>query len=112
MQAVRLLSNRYRVLKDLFHVPNEGKRAPMVAFDLGIKAGVPDYCCPWPTSSHHGFWLEVKDGGKPTRAQEDMIEQLQAAGHLVMVSYNLDEAIFYTEQYAKLAEAKRRKDGK
>ena len=68
-----LMSNKHPCLKWLYHCPNGGSRNIAEAANLkrmGVKAGVPDLCLPYPSNGHHGLYIEMKkDGGRLTAAQ-------------------------------------------
>jgi hypothetical protein len=77
-----------------WHTPNGGKRWPFEAAilkGLGVRAGVADLVL-----LHAGrmFALELKaDGGRPTEAQRQFIDDFRAAGGHAVVAEGLDEAL-------------------
>jgi hypothetical protein len=100
MTWVRLNMRRYPCLELLFHIPNEGKRNPQIAAEIGIRAGVPDYCMPVSSLEYRGFWLEIKaPKKKPTKQQLWWLERLRASGHWAEWTDDLQQAIFWADWY-------------
>ena len=99
----RLNERRYPCLKWLRHWPNEGRRNPWKAKEIGIMAGPSDYFLPVPTKHHHGLWLEIKAKGKrPTDKQLRWLEDMAKLGHCSEWRDNLSDAIFVLDGYCKL----------
>ena len=68
----RIHESAHPELAGVFHVPNEGKRAPWKIQRYGIKAGVPDIMLPVPSADgqYSGLAIELKYGrNKPTENQ-------------------------------------------
>ncbi len=109
---------RYPALRNLYHVPNEGKRsmaAAGIAKSLGLSPGVPDLILDSPAGRYHGCRIEMKYGkNKPTKDQEDWLKRMQAAGYFVAVCWSANAAIALLEEYCTLkpdtAMAEDRKD--
>lgn len=85
------------VLDFLYAVPNGGKRNIKTAADLkaeGVKAGVPDISLPYPTSRHHGLYIEMKreKGGRVSDKQKEWLEYLNSVGYLAVVCKGFEEA--------------------
>ena len=84
-------------------VPNGGKRNRIEAAimkGLGVRAGVSDII-----AVHEGkaFALELKaEGGRPTEAQLQFIDDFQAAGGHAVVAEGLDEALRVLEAWKQL----------
>jgi len=86
-----------------WHVPNGGKRSRVEAAilkGLGVRAGVSDII-----AVHEGkaFALELKaDGGRPTEAQLQFIDDFRAAGGNAVVAEGLDQALRVLETWKLL----------
>ncbi len=95
------LEGQYPFVKNLYHVPNEGKRAPWVAKKIGIRGGVLDYCLPvqvgLPT-----FYLEMKRPlEKPTKEQQAEMKLMHSLGHRVHWADNAEDAFNYLLEYCE-----------
>jgi hypothetical protein len=107
MDWVRIMEkHRYPCLKKFRHIPNEGKRNKLWAYQEGIRKGILDYQMLKSASDgdrlYHGFCMEVKDtGNKPTEAQYAEIEVLTHDGYYACWTDNLDKAIEYVEKYCR-----------
>lgn len=99
----RLNETRIPGLRLGFAVPNGGARAKVVAAKLkaeGVRAGVPDWMCPWPTDFFNGLAIEFKRGNnKPTKAQDDYMALLADASWQVSLCFSTEEAIKTVERY-------------
>ena len=97
---------RFPALKNLYHVPNEGKRsraAGGIAKSLGLCPGVPDLILDYPAGRYHGCRIEMKYGkNKPTKDQEDWLKRLAAAGYFVAVCWSASAAIALLTEYCSL----------
>ncbi len=83
----------------MFAIPNGGSRHPIEAVNLkrqGVKPGIPDICLAYPTSKHHGLWIELKrpgpNPGKTTGNQVVWIYRLKEVGYAAHVAYGWEEA--------------------
>ena len=87
----------YPALKLLHHIPNGGKRTITEAKRfkaMGVKAGVPDLCLPYPSGKYHGLYIEMKtDKGRPTAAQREYLSWLNQAGYKAVMCHGAEEAI-------------------
>ena len=89
----------------LFAVPNGGYRPMTTAAQLrdeGVKPGVPDCCLPVARGRWHSLWLELKRANRtnhPTELQQEWIERLRVYGHMVVVAYGAQEAIYAIKAY-------------
>jgi hypothetical protein len=109
MEWVRIMERRYPCLAKFRHIPNEGKRNKLWAYQEGIRAGILDYQMLVPTHAdsydvpeYFGFCMEVKDTGKtPTKTQAAEIETLTNDGYYACWTDNLDKAIEHVETYCK-----------
>jgi hypothetical protein len=100
----RMFERRYPCLQWLRHWPNEGKRNPWLAKQIGIQAGPSDYFLPVPTARFHGLWLEIKaKGNKPTEAQERWLRDMSDLGYRCEWCDSIQSAIMILEDYAKEA---------
>ena len=92
-----LMSNKHPCLKWLYHCPNGGSRNIAEAANLkrmGVKAGVPDLCLPYPSGKYHGLYIEMKtDKGRQTAAQREYLSWLNQAGYKAVVCHGAEEAI-------------------
>ena len=99
-------ANRYPELRWLFHVPNGGSRnrAEAVKFkQMGVKAGVSDFCLPYPKGVYCGLFIEMKYGNNRQQdTQKEFLAAMAAAGHFVATCYSAEEAIKVIEEYLKL----------
>ena len=97
---------KYPGLKNLYHVPNEGKRTKATAGilkSLGLKPGVPDLILDYPAGAYHGLRIEMKYGKNlPSEDQKDWLRQLQAAGYFVAVVWSANAAIHLLTEYMNL----------
>ena len=97
---------KYPGLKNLYHVPNEGKRTKATAGilkSLGLKPGVPDLILDYPAGVYHGLRIEMKYGKNlPSEDQKDWLRQLQAAGYFVAVVWSANAAIHLLTEYMNL----------
>lgn len=110
---------KYWMLAFLFAVPNEGQHKPQYRKHqkaMGLKAGVPDLCLPYPTfktyitswnveEKHlvaHGLFIEMKSKdtkGRLTENQKNWIAHLKFVGYKVEVCWSAQEAIKALEDY-------------
>ena len=100
-----LMSNKHPCLKWLYHTPNGGSRNVAEAANLkrmGVKAGVPDLCLPYPSNGYHGLYIEMKrDGGRLTAAQREYLAWLNENGYRAVVCYGTEHAINVLEYYLR-----------
>jgi len=86
-----------------WHVPNGGSRSKAEAGRFkaeGVVPGIPDINILW---AGHFYGLELKaEKGRVSPAQQDMHEQMTAAGATVAVAYGLDAAIRQLEAWGVL----------
>ena len=98
-----LMENYQPALKNLFAIPNAGKRSIGVAMYYkkeGLKSGVPDLMLPFPNREFHGLFIEMKsDTGRPTENQKEWISRLRDAGYQCDVCRSADEAIRLISDY-------------
>ena len=87
----------------MFAIPNGGRRDAKEAMFLkrsGVKAGVPDMMFPEAHRRAHGLFIELKVGkNKPTKAQEQWLDQLSNAGYLAVVCHDSEQAIEIIKWY-------------
>lgn len=104
MKFVRLNERRWPCLQWFRHWPNEGKRNPWLAKEIGIITGVSDYVLPVPNSDHIGLWLEIKaPGKKPTESQARWLNDMETLGHQAEWVDSLSAAFMVIETYARKA---------
>lgn len=100
-----LMSNKHPCLKWLYHTPNGGSRNVAEAANLkrmGVKAGVPDLCLPYPADGCHGLFIEMKSQtGRPTAVQKDWLKWLNENGYRAVVCYGAEHAIKVLEYYLR-----------
>ena len=99
---------QYMTLKGILfiHVPNEGKRSPMVARILkamGLKPGFPDLLILEPRGSYHALAIEMKTkNGRLTEKQREWLNKLRDNGYLALACWGADDAIKVIKQYMDL----------
>lgn len=91
--CVRYIRNELKLpLGTFFSIPNEGKRDPRFASRLlaqGLVAGMPDLVL---LANRKAVFFELKaKGGKLSKRQEYVIENLRTAGYEVHVIDEFDE---------------------
>src|SRR5262245_4309278 len=83
-----------------WHTPNGGWRRPIEAKILkgqGVKPGIPDVCA---VKNGKAYFLELKaEGGRLTKAQEQMLIDLRAAGAMATHTHGLAPARAVLEQW-------------
>lgn len=93
------------ILKDLaVHIPNEGKRHPILGANLkrlGMRKGVSDIFIPYPTSSYHGLWIELKREKKYRieKEQKEWIDKMNELGYYATFAFGWIEAKNIIEFY-------------
>ena len=97
MKWASMQENVFPCLKHLFHIPNGGGRNIAEAAHLkrmGVKAGVPDLCLPYPSGKYHGLYIEMKtDNGRLSAAQREYLSWLNMAGYYAVCCHGAEEAI-------------------
>jgi hypothetical protein len=87
----------------LYHTPNGGARHPVVARKLklmGVKAGIPDYLCHYPSNGFTGLAIELKaPGGKLTKPQETWLQRLKSIGYRCAVCFDFAAFKAGVEEY-------------
>ena len=96
-QFVNFKANQDERYRNIFAVPNGGKRNAREAHNLklqGVKAGVPDIAVMVPRDNYHGMFIEMKVGrNKPSQFQIDMMKNLTNQNYKCIVCYSSQEAI-------------------
>lgn len=86
-----------------FHCPNGGSRNGIEAAKLktmGVKAGIPDCLILDQRKGYSGMAIELKVGyNKPSEHQLSILDKLENAGWLVIVSWSFDEVITMIDWY-------------
>jgi hypothetical protein len=86
-----------------FHVPNGAKRDRItgaILQGLDARAGVPDIVC---IRAGRACFLELKsERGRLSKVQRETIDELKAAGAVVAVADNLDDALDKLELWGVL----------
>jgi len=101
----RYMETKYPQLK-LLHASLNGLRCgykqAIRAKLSGMKAGVPDMFLPFPKSSYHGLFIEMKaPNGHETPAQTFFLTALNNAGYRAVVCRSSEDAIKIIEDYLK-----------
>ena len=100
-----LMSHKHPCLKWMYHTPNGGSRNVAEAANLkrmGVKAGVPDLCLPYPSGKYHGLWIELKtERGRVMGTQREWIEYLRSQGYAAYVCRGAEQAINCLKEYLK-----------
>lgn len=95
----------FPALRWLHHVPNGGSRHPAEAVTLkrmGVKAGVPDLCLPFPSHGYHGLYIEMKsEKGYASPLQKEWLDALNKNGYKAVVCRGAQSAISELEGYLK-----------
>ena len=100
-----IIGNEQVSVLDFLHaIPNGGVRNKKTAADLkleGVKSGVPDISFPYPTSRHHGLYIEMKrqKGGKVSESQKTWLEYLNKVGYLAVVCKGEEQARYTIIKY-------------
>lgn len=106
IEWAKYAQGKYPGLKNLYHVPNEGKRSKAAAGILktmGLSSGVPDLILDYPAGVYHGLRIEMKYGkNTPTAEQKDWLLRLQAAGYFVAIAWSASVAIDLLTKYMNL----------
>jgi len=85
------------------HIPNEGKRNPLKAHLLGIRAGAPDIVIFEPRGKFIGLAIELKVGKNTlSPAQLGFLEALRKKGWCTVVCYTIEEAVKELNNYMAL----------
>lgn len=107
----QLQAAAWPALRNLYHVPNEGKRgraAAGMAKAAGLKPGVPDLVLDVPAGIYHGLRIEMKvHPNRPTKDQKDWLQRLQGAGYLAAVCYSAEAARGLITRYIHLKEGEK-----
>lgn len=87
-----------------FHIPNGGSRNLLEGVKmkrLGVKAGIPDLCLPFPRHGFAALYIELKrrEGGRITPEQEKWLTALNELGNKAVVARGCEEAIRIIEAY-------------
>lgn len=97
---------RYPGLKNLYHVPNEGKRSKAAAGilkSMGLSSGVPDLILDYPAGVYHGLRIELKYGkNTPSDEQKKWLLRLQDSGYFVAIAWSASTAIALLTEYMNL----------
>jgi len=91
-----------------YAVPNGGRRSfsEGVKFKRsGVSPGVPDIVVPYPRSSYHGLYIELKrkEGGVVSQYQADWLTFLRGQGYRADIARGFDEAKAIVEQYLRIS---------
>lgn len=83
--------------KYLIKISNEGRRSPREGcrFRLeGLKAGVSDYFLAYPTSRHHGLWIELKRRSKSNVTEQQLwwLTAMQKHNYEAKICYGWEES--------------------
>lgn len=112
----RLLSSKHPELRNLYHVPNEGKREVLRdkhgrvycpsgqrAKRKGLAKGYPDINLDIARHGFHGLRIELKrPGERPTMDQLDWLERLTTAGYLALICWGADPTIATIADYLSI----------
>jgi len=70
--------------------------------DAGVLKGMPDLCIPIPSSGFFGLYIEMKDGKKkPKPDQQACIDFLASQGYKSCVCYSARHAVETIREYLK-----------
>lgn len=83
----------------LIHINNEtggiGAKRGWFNKQIGVRAGVCDFCLFIPAQGYHGLMIELKAPSKTARlspAQEEMMKILSGQGYVAVVAWGWDDA--------------------
>ena len=66
----------------------------------GVRSGVPDVCCAYPTATHHGLYMEFKwDDNKPSPEQLIWLKRLHSVGYKCAIVYSATAAFNAWKKY-------------
>ena len=69
---------------------------------MGVRSGFPDITLPFPNSSSHGLYIELKiKPNKTTLEQREYHAYLEEMGYTVFVIYDFETAIKVIEEYVR-----------
>lgn len=110
MDWANLMSNTYKELSLLFHIPNGGSRNRLEAINLkrqGVKAGVPDLFLPVSRHGKNGLFIEMKFGkNRTTNLQEQWLKNLNKQGYAAVVCYGFEDAVGVIKGYLGIVDFK------
>ena len=95
---------KYPCLKNLYAIPNGGKRPKSVAKTMkrtGTKRGVPDICLPVPKGKYHGLYIELKriKDGRLSTEQRQWLRDLDENGYKAVMCKGWQEAVHVLVNY-------------
>lgn len=86
-----------KLRKVCFAIQNSGAKTPKYGHHLklqGVTPGVCDAFCSFPSSTHHGLYIEFKsETGKTTKEQDEFITSVRELDYKVAVAHNIFEAM-------------------
>jgi hypothetical protein len=93
----RLNEYRHPALKWLHHTPNQKGTRHVTEMKklsaLGVKSGVFDLFLPFPASTYHGLWIELKSkAGAKTKEQLQFQKDMTAVGYRAVFCRSFDSA--------------------
>lgn len=95
------LANQEPDVARCYAVPN-GQYRPGEAMEPGLKAGVPDICCPIARGGYFGLYIELKHGDNDVEpAQRQWISALNNAGYLAVTAWEMDGAMNVLQNYLR-----------
>jgi len=101
------LANGNRLDEHLIHIANEGSASKARGAKLkaeGLQAGVHDYLFAYPTSRHHGLWIELKaSDGTASDDQIKFAKRMKAAGYAACFAWGADAALQAIRSYLDLS---------
>ena len=105
------VANYLRIIdSDFIHVPNGGSRNKIEATKfkaMGVKPGVSDVLIFDQKQGYIGFVIELKTGrNTPTDYQLKFIETRKNQNWLTLISWSLDEVIFWVDWYYSIQKVK------
>ena len=103
IRAVKWCSSQWPDLKNVFAIPNAGKRSFGAANYYkaeGLESGVPDVFVAIPTENYHGLFIEFKRrGGNISSAQLSWLRRLGDMKYHVAVCFSGNEALIVVARY-------------
>ncbi len=90
-------------MKWVHHIPNGGMRSKSSAIEMkaiGLKPGVHDLCCPWPTDEHGMATIEMKsDIGSTSNKQDDYTDFMEMVGNVSITTNCVNTAERFIIRY-------------
>lgn len=96
-EYVDFLIGRFEKAKEIYHIPNEGKRSKSTGARMkreGLVKGIPDIHLPVAEGKYHSLYIELKRirGAEASKEQKDRIARLNRYDNYAVVCYGWEQA--------------------